>query len=61
MKFSWGMFLSEICKIFGLFFNTLTADSKYSLLNRNNLNQPIQMQLSSNKIVFPNSLYIFHI
>ena len=30
----------------GLFFNTLTADEKYSLLYRDNLTQPIQMQLS---------------
>ena len=29
-----------------LFFNTLTAVQKYSLLNRDNLTQPTQMQLS---------------
>ena len=34
-----------ICKIIGLFVNTLTADDKYSLFNRGNLTQPIQMQL----------------
>ena len=28
-----------------LFVNTMTADNKYSLLNRDNLMQPIQMQL----------------
>ena len=30
----------------GLFVNTLTANDKYSHLNRDNLRQPIQMQLS---------------
>ena len=29
-----------------LFMNTLTVDDKYSLLNRGNLRQPIEMQLS---------------
>ena len=34
-----------ICKILGLFVNTLTADDKYSVLNRDNLMQPIQRKL----------------
>ena len=34
------------CKISRLFPNTLSADGKYSLLNRDNLTEPIQMQLS---------------
>ena len=38
-----------ICKILGLFVNPLTADNKYSLLNRNNLLQHLQMQLSQKK------------
>ena len=29
-----------------MFVNTLTADDKYSLLNRDNLTQPIRTQLS---------------
>ena len=33
------------CKMIALFLNTLTADEKYYLLNRDNLTQPIQMQL----------------
>ena len=33
-------------KFLQLFLNTLTADAKYSLLNRDNLREPIQMQLS---------------
>ena len=39
-------FVLVICKISRLFPNTLSADGKYSLLNRDNLTQPIQMQLS---------------
>ena len=38
--------LLVIGKISGLFFNTLTAGQKYSLLNRDNLAPPTQMQLS---------------
>ena len=34
------------CKISRLFPNTLNADGKYSLLNRDNIKEPIQMQLS---------------
>ena len=33
-------------KILRLFVNTLTADDKYSLVNRDNLTQPIQILLS---------------
>ena len=39
-------FLLVICKISRLFLNTLSADGNYSILNRDNLTQPIQMQLS---------------
>ena len=35
-----------IRKILGLFVNALTADDKYSLVNRDNLLQDLQMQLS---------------
>ena len=38
--------LLVICKILGLFVETLPADYKYSFLNRDNLTQSIQMQLS---------------
>ena len=41
------MYVLGICKILGLFVNTLNPDEKYSLLNRENLTQPIQMQLST--------------
>ena len=40
--------LLVICKILGLPVNTLTTDDKYFLFNRENLTQPIQMQLSKN-------------
>ena len=49
MKFSCRMSLLVIHKILELFVNLLTADDKYSLLNRDNLAQPIIMQLSNNK------------
>ena len=39
-------------KISRLFCNTESADGKYSLLNRNNLTQPIQMQLSRKQKTF---------
>ena len=39
-----------ICKVLGLFANTLTAEDKYSLLNKNKLFQDLQMQLSQKQI-----------
>ena len=33
-------------------FNTLTADDKYSLLNRDNLKQPVRTQLSQKQKAF---------
>ena len=41
-----------ICKISRLFINTLSADGKYSVFNRDNLTQPIQMQLSRKEKTF---------
>ena len=35
-----------------MFVNTLTADDKYSPLNRDNLTQPIRTQLSQKKQTF---------
>ena len=40
------------CKIWKQFVNTLTAKDKYSLLNRDNLTQPIDMQLSHKQKTF---------
>ena len=45
-------FLLVICKILGLFVNTLTTDEKYSLLKKGNLTQTIQMQLSEKQKTF---------
>ena len=38
--------MSVLCKMLKLFVNTLTAEGKYSLLNRDNLTQPVQILLS---------------
>ena len=46
----------EICKILELFVTTMTAHDNYSLLNRDNLTQPIQMQLSQKKFFLNFSL-----
>ena len=40
------------CQILGLLINTLAADEKYHVLNRNNWTIPIQMQLSQKKKTF---------
>ena len=45
-KLSWKKSRLVILKILRLFLNTLTADDKYSLINRDTLTQPIWMQLS---------------
>ena len=41
-----------ICKISRLFLNTLSADGKYSLFNRDNITQPIQMEVSQKQKTF---------
>ena len=51
--------LLVICKISRLFPNTLSADGKYSLLNRHNLMQPIQMQLSRKQKTFYEFFFAF--
>ena len=48
-----------LCKILRLFVNTLTADDKYSLLNRDNLTQPIQILLSHKVKTFADFFYSF--
>ena len=59
------MSLLVICEIMGHSVNTLTANDKYFLLNSENLQQPFQMQLSKERIIFsefffhPKNLYIF--
>ena len=46
-------------KILRLFVNTLTADDKYSLLNVNDLTQPIQILLSQKEKTFSQFLATF--
>ena len=46
-------------KILRLFVNILTADDKHYLLNRDNLTQPIQIQLSQKQRIFMN--FFWHI
>ena len=45
--------LLEMWKFFSRFFNTLTADDKYSLISRDNWMQTIQMRLSQKQNIFP--------
>ena len=42
-----------------MFVNTLTADDKYSLLNRDNLTQPIRTQLSQKQNACAQSFLAF--
>ena len=42
-----------------MFVNTLTADDQYSLLNRDNLTQPIWTQLSQKRKAFPEFFLAF--
>ena len=51
-KLSWKKSLLLTCKILGLLVNTLAADEKYPVLNRDNLTIPIQMQLSRKQNTF---------
>ena len=48
-----------ICKILRLFVNTWTAHNKYSVLNREYLTRPIDMQLSQKEKTFPKFLLHF--
>ena len=41
-----------LCKILGLFVNTLSEDDKYCILYRDNLTQPIQILLSQKQKTF---------
>ena len=44
--------LLVIRRMLSVFYNTVTADDKYSLLNRDNLTQQIQIQLSGKQKSF---------
>ena len=51
-QLSWKKSLLLTWKILGLHINTLAADEKYPVLNRDNLTLPIQMQLSYKQKIF---------
>ena len=55
----WKKSALEIHKILRVFVNTLTADNKHYLLNRYNLAQRIQMQLSQKHITFSECFFKF--
>ena len=55
----WKKSLLVIHKILGLFVNTLTVDDKHYLLNRDNLTQPIQIQLSQKQKIFSEFFFAF--
>ena len=55
----WKKSLLVLCKILRLFFNTLTADDNYSVLNRDNLTQPIQILLSHKQKAFSEFFAVF--
>ena len=48
-QLGWKKSLLLTCQILGPLFNTLAADKKYLVLNRDNFTIPIHMQLSQKK------------
>ena len=48
-----------IHKILGLFVNTYAVDDKHYMLNRDNLTQPIQIQLSQKQKTLSQFFYAF--
>ena len=55
-KLIWKMSLLVLREIWGVFDNTLTADAKYPIQDCENLQLPIQMQLSEKQKSFSNFL-----
>ena len=55
----WKKSLLLICKVLKLFVNALTSRDKYSLRNRDNLTQPIQMQLSQKQETLSEFFFAF--
>ena len=48
-----------ICTVLTIFLNILTGDDKYFLVNRDNLRQPIQMQLSQKQKTSSEFVFVF--
>ena len=55
----WRKSLLLLCKVLKLFLNALTGRPKYSLRNRDNLQQPFQMPLSHKQEIFSQLLIDF--
>ena len=55
----WKKSLLMVCKVLKLFVNALTARDKYSLRERHNLAQPIQMQFSEKEKTLSQFLFQF--
>ena len=55
----WKKSVLVIHKILRQFFNILTVDEKYYLLKRDNLTEPIQIQLSQKEKSFSGSFFEF--
>ena len=58
-KLSWKKSLFLICQILGLLVNTLPADEKYLVLNRDNLTIAIEMLLSQKQKSFAQFFAVF--
>ena len=58
-QFSWKKLLLVIIKILGLFVNPLTADDKYSFVNRGYLLQHLEMHLSQKRKRNSNFFFAF--
>ena len=56
---SWKKSLFVTCNVFRIFVDILTADNKRFFRNRDNLRQPIQMQLSQKQEFFSELVFAF--
>ena len=59
VKLIWKMFAIVLGQILGVFVNTLTADGKYPVQGCENLQLPIQMQLSEKRKTFSEFFILF--
>ena len=57
MQLSWEKSVLEIFKILRLFVNTLSADDKYSLLNRGNLTEQFHILSSQKQQAFLEAIF----
>ena len=59
MQLHWRKCLLLVSKVLKLFLTALTARDKYSLRNRDNLQQPFQTQLSQKQEIFSEFYFAF--